>query len=99
MSLAGGRVANMLTFVGAGAGFGHACEPRQRGADSPFPAWLGWVVVSADVLSLLGYLWLKDIPPLCATCCSRWSAWSFPDGLASAACTTHLHQRARPTSG
>lgn len=28
-----------------------------------FPAWLGWLVLAADLLFLVGYLWFKDIPP------------------------------------
>jgi hypothetical protein len=28
-----------------------------------FPAWLGWLVLGADLLFLAGYLWFKDIPP------------------------------------
>jgi hypothetical protein len=28
-----------------------------------FPTWLGWLILGADVLFLVGYLWLKDIPP------------------------------------
>jgi hypothetical protein len=65
-----------------------------------FPARLDWVVVGADVLFLVRYLWFKDIPPFVyyllllagrrGRCLTAWPAP--PARLIS-------HHRARPTLG
>jgi hypothetical protein len=34
-----------------------------------YAAWLGWLVLAADVLFLGLYLAMRDIPPSCSTCC------------------------------